>query len=45
MTPQDMSTHDQVNATLNELFTLGLSYRQLDASQVSQMQHGLPLPA
>ncbi|KAJ5965768.1 hypothetical protein N7481_012482 [Penicillium waksmanii] len=45
MTPQDISAHEQVNATLNELFTLGLTYRQLDASHVSQMPHGLPLPA
>ncbi|KAJ5707554.1 hypothetical protein N7488_007355 [Penicillium malachiteum] len=41
--PQDTSMHEKVNASLQELFTLGLNYRQIEASQViSQVPNGLP---
>jgi hypothetical protein len=43
ITPQDTSMHERVNAGLQELFTLGLNYRHIEASQaVSQMPSGLP---
>lgn len=43
ISPKDASMHDQVSASLQELYTLGLSYRQLEASQaVSRMPNGLP---
>ncbi|KAJ5593988.1 uncharacterized protein N7459_000196 [Penicillium hispanicum] len=43
ITPQDASMHDKVNASLQELYTLSLSYRQLEASQaISQMTNGMP---
>lgn len=43
ITPQDISMHEKVNAGLQELFTLGLNYRQIEASQaVSHMPNGLP---
>lgn len=43
ITPQDTSLHEKVNASLQELFTLGLNYRHIGASQsVSQMPNGLP---
>lgn len=45
ITPQDTSMHEKVNASLQELYTLGINYRRIDASQVSQMQNGMPLPA
>lgn len=35
ITPQDTSMHEKVNASLQELITLGLSYRQIDASQTT----------
>ena len=44
ITPQDASMHDKVNASLQELYTLSLSYRQLEASQaISQMTNGMPV--
>lgn len=43
ISPQDTSMHEKVNASLQELFTLGLNYRHIDASQaVSQMPNGMP---
>lgn len=43
ITPQDTSMHEKVNASLQELFTLGLNYRHVEASQaISQMPNGLP---
>ncbi|KAJ5793451.1 hypothetical protein N7457_000050 [Penicillium paradoxum] len=43
ISPKDTSMHDKVNAGLQELFTLGLNYRHLEASQaVSHMPNGLP---
>ena len=43
ITPQDTSMHEKVNASLQELYTLGLSYRHIVASQVvSHMPNGLP---
>lgn len=43
ITPQDSSMHDKVNASLQELITLGLNYRHIEASQAAtQMPHGLP---
>ncbi|KAJ5692717.1 hypothetical protein N7462_002140 [Penicillium macrosclerotiorum] len=43
ITPQDASMHEKVNASLQELFTLGLNYRHIEASQaVSQMPNGRP---
>lgn len=45
ITPQDTSMHEKVNASLQELYTLGLNFRHIDASQVSHMSNGLPLPA
>ncbi|KAJ5668586.1 uncharacterized protein N7477_007156 [Penicillium maclennaniae] len=44
ISPQDTSMHEKVNASLQELFTLGLNYRHIDASQaVSQMPNGMPV--
>jgi hypothetical protein len=40
--PQDISMHEKVNASLQELFTLGLNFRQIEASQVSHMPNGMP---
>lgn len=41
--PQDSSMHEKVNASLQELITLGLNYRHIEASQAAaQMTHGLP---
>lgn len=37
ITPQDSSMHDKVNASLQELITLGLSYRHIDASQAAKL--------
>jgi hypothetical protein len=35
--------HDKVNASLQELMTLGITYRQAQASQaVAQIANGLP---
>ncbi|PKY08432.1 putative C2H2 finger domain protein [Aspergillus campestris IBT 28561] len=43
ISPQDSSMHDKVNASLQELITLGLNYRHIEASQAaSHMPHGLP---
>ncbi|KAJ5153491.1 uncharacterized protein N7482_009969 [Penicillium canariense] len=43
ITPQDTSMHEKVNASLQELYTLGLQYRHLEAGHaVSQMPNGLP---
>ncbi|KAJ5161305.1 hypothetical protein N7492_006697 [Penicillium capsulatum] len=43
ITPQDTSMHEKVNASLQELFTLGLNYRHIEASQaVSQIPNGMP---
>ncbi|KAJ5561278.1 hypothetical protein N7535_004256 [Penicillium sp. DV-2018c] len=43
ISPQDTSMHDKVNASLQELFALGLNYRHIDASHgVSHMPNGLP---
>ncbi|CAL5867972.1 uncharacterized protein PFLUO_LOCUS2195 [Penicillium psychrofluorescens] len=39
ITPQDTTMHDKVNASLQELFTLGLNYRHIEAS------HTMPQPA
>ncbi|KAF7136867.1 hypothetical protein CNMCM5793_006437 [Aspergillus hiratsukae] len=41
ITPQDSSMHDKVNASLQELITLGLNYRHIEASQTS-ICNGLP---
>lgn len=35
ITPQDSSMHDKVNASLQELITLGLSYRHAEAGQTA----------
>ncbi|KAJ5930091.1 hypothetical protein N7466_005584 [Penicillium verhagenii] len=41
--PQDISMHEKVNASLQELFTLGLNFRQIEASQViTHMPNGMP---
>ncbi|KAI9369026.1 putative C2H2 finger domain protein [Aspergillus egyptiacus] len=43
ITPQDSAMHDKVNASLQELITLGITYRQAQASQaVAQISNGLP---
>jgi hypothetical protein len=43
ISPQDISMHDKVNADLQELYTLGLNYRHIEASQaVSHISNGLP---
>lgn len=42
ITPQDSSMHDKVNASLQELITLGLNYRHIEASQTSSLPNGLP---
>jgi hypothetical protein len=43
ITPQDTSMHEKVNASLQELYTLGLQYRHLEAGNaVSKMPNGLP---
>ncbi|OQE91421.1 hypothetical protein PENNAL_c0009G08948 [Penicillium nalgiovense] len=43
ISPQDTTLHEKVNASFQELFTLGLNYRQIEASQaVSHMPNGLP---
>jgi hypothetical protein len=34
--------HDKVNASLQELITLGLNYRHIEASQTSSLPNGLP---
>ncbi|KAL1963075.1 hypothetical protein VTN77DRAFT_8721 [Rasamsonia byssochlamydoides] len=42
ITPQDSAMHEKVNASLQELITLGLNYRQLEASSAAtQMAGGL----
>ncbi|KAJ5626290.1 hypothetical protein N7510_002599 [Penicillium lagena] len=38
ITPQNITMHDKVNASLQELFTLGLNYRHIEAS------HTMPQP-
>lgn len=41
ITPQDSSMHEKVNASLQELITLGLNYRQLEASSATtQLANG-----
>lgn len=35
ITPQDSAMHEKVNASLQELITLGLNYRQLEASSAA----------
>lgn len=35
ITPQDSSMHEKVNASLQELITLGLNYRHIEASQTA----------
>ncbi|THC91087.1 hypothetical protein EYZ11_009449 [Aspergillus tanneri] len=43
ITPQDSSMHEKVNASLQELITLGLNYRHIEASQAAaQITNGLP---
>ncbi|KAL4966022.1 putative C2H2 finger domain protein [Aspergillus stella-maris] len=43
ITPQDSAMHDKVNASLQELITLGITFRQAQASQaVAQITNGLP---
>ncbi|KAL4809934.1 hypothetical protein BDV18DRAFT_156308 [Aspergillus unguis] len=43
ITPQDSAMHDKVNASLQELITLGITYRQAQASHaVAQIANGLP---
>ncbi|KAB8279552.1 hypothetical protein F9C07_2283347 [Aspergillus flavus] len=43
ITPQDSSMHEKVNASLQELITLGLNYRHIEASQAAaQIANGLP---
>ncbi|KAL2834847.1 hypothetical protein BDW59DRAFT_101 [Aspergillus cavernicola] len=43
ITPQDSAMHDKVNASLQELITLGITYRQAQASQaVAQIANGHP---
>ncbi|KAJ5106049.1 hypothetical protein NUU61_003396 [Penicillium alfredii] len=43
ITPQDTSMHEKVNASLQELFTLGLNYRHIEASEAfTQIPNGLP---
>jgi hypothetical protein len=43
ISPRDTTMHEKVNASFQELFTLGLNYRQIEASQaVSHMSNGLP---
>ncbi|KAJ5886976.1 uncharacterized protein N7473_009650 [Penicillium subrubescens] len=43
ITPQDTSMHEKVNASLQELYTLGLQYRHLEAGHaVTRVPNGLP---
>lgn len=43
ITPQDISLHEKVNASLQELYTLGLQYRHLEAGHaVSRISNGMP---
>jgi hypothetical protein len=43
ISPQDISMHEKVNADLQELFTLGLNFRHIEASQaVNHVSNGLP---
>lgn len=35
ITPQDSAMHEKVNASLQELITLGLNYRHVEAGQVA----------
>ncbi|KAL4897383.1 hypothetical protein BDV59DRAFT_191066 [Aspergillus ambiguus] len=43
ITPQDSSMHEKVNASLQELITLGLNYRHIEASQAAtNLANGLP---
>jgi hypothetical protein len=42
ITPQDSAMHEKVNASLQELITLGLNYRQLEASSAAtQLANGV----
>ncbi|KAL1986086.1 hypothetical protein VTN96DRAFT_6983 [Rasamsonia emersonii] len=40
ITPQDSAMHEKVNASLQELITLGLNYRQLEASSAATQVAG-----
>ncbi|KAJ5519557.1 hypothetical protein N7463_000010 [Penicillium fimorum] len=43
ISPQDTTMHEKVNASFQELFTLGMNYRHIEASQAgSHMSNGLP---
>ncbi|RMJ25320.1 C2H2 finger domain protein [Aspergillus sp. HF37] len=43
ISPKDSAMHEKVNASLQELITLGLNYRHVEASQAAvQISHGLP---
>lgn len=42
ITPRDSAMNERVNATVQELMTLGLNYRHIEASQAATMTHGLP---
>ncbi|KAF9888135.1 hypothetical protein FE257_009271 [Aspergillus nanangensis] len=43
ITPKDSSLHEKVNASLQELLTLGLNYRHIEASQAAtNIANGLP---
>lgn len=42
LSPKDAAMHDKVNASLQELITLGINYRHIEASQAAaQMASGL----
>lgn len=42
ITPKDSAMHEKANASLQELITLGLNYRHVEASQTADhMSHGL----
>ncbi|KAJ9233995.1 hypothetical protein DTO207G8_4110 [Paecilomyces variotii] len=40
ITPQDPAIHEKVNASLQELITLGLNYRHIEASQAATQMNG-----
>ncbi|RAH40668.1 putative C2H2 finger domain protein [Aspergillus brunneoviolaceus CBS 621.78] len=41
ITPQDSAMHEKVNASLQELITLGLNFRSIEASQAAAQFNGL----
>lgn len=41
ITPRDSAMNERVNATVQELMTLGLNYRHIEASQAATATHGL----